>query len=794
VRDGLRLLTIANTAKGQQNGKYLGTFFDHDDGTATDPRTGLMWMRAAIGQSWSGYTCVDRPTLLPFPYAQKIISGVADHRDWRLPSVAELSSLIGREFDEEFENLVFPNQSGDECYFWTDSGQKVNPSLKPRAASRDIHTGNTLAFVRLVRSDNQITIITAKVGSGNGEIVRSLVSDNYPYGVEIALTAKSAVDSKFIRWHGDASGQDATYTVTMDCAKTVSAEFTLLEYFALYVQPIGSGSGLITLIPKTDKHIQGSTVKLTARPAKGSKFVGWHGDASGQGDTCTVTMDSIKNVSAEFVALETFSLTTTSTGSGSGEIDRSHVDTQYVGGTRVILTARPSVGSKFKCWQGDATGPRLTCGVTMDSIKSVSAEFVALENFSLTTVSTGAGTGKIERSIVAKEYVEDTKVTLTARANAGSKFRCWHGSAKGTADTCIVTMDGAKNVSAEFFALESFALEVTATGTGRGSIARDIDSASYFADTKVTLTALAEEGSIFNGWHGDVEMLDDAITVTMKSAYSISAEFVQLDIAELEITAELISTTVDVVRGYRATVFRLMLRNNGDQQVRIKVPLTSYVSQSGQTSEQSSWAAGLVNGSKGVTLSTGTFCEMGLVHLNRPAKGDRLNVTVEQVQPSKRICFTFQCTGDWDDFLLISASLENQSETKPTKASYPAMASALKRIDSLESTLAEVLRRLDAIQQGLPMAGRYITPVQTGPVQTLPEVWAWVAEHERISVAELRARLLPLDLLPGAAMDELNERALDLTGEIALAQVGDEVIVTSAIFDEVLANWDLGRS
>ncbi len=439
--------------------------------------------------------------------------------------------------------------------------------------------------------------------------------------------------------------------------------------------------------------------------------------------------------------------------------------------------------------------------MTLDSEKFVSAEFVALKSYPLNVSITGTGRGLIDRSINSPSYFADTEITLTALAEEGSIFNGWHGDVEMMDETITVTMKDAYSINAEFVALESFVLDVTATGTGRGRIYRNIDLPSYYADTKVTLTALAEGGSIFNGWHGDVNMMDDAIIVTMRSAYSIGAEFVQLDIADTEITAELISISrQEIKRDHYGIVFKLKLRNIGDQQVRIKVPLTRYVSKNGQTSEQSAWTAGLVNGSKGVTLSAGTYCEMGLVHfVEKPLKGDRLFVHVEQVKPSARMSFTFQCTGDDGatyrptfNFLLINASEDRLGEATVLKAPPAELARALKRIESLESTLAEVLCRLDAIQQSLPMGGRNSPSTQTCPAQTLPEVLAWLAKHEQISVAELRARLLPLDLLPGAVIDELNERALDLTGELALEEVDDLILVTRETLLEVLANEEAG--
>ena len=627
--------TSGSTVMGIENFDH---FSDHDDGTATDTRTGLMWMRAAVGQSWSGYTCIGQPRPIGLTAARAIASGVAGHFDWRLPSVAELTSLIYRNSDRDFGNLVFPNQSGVGSYFWTDSGQKINPNLKNGTRS-DFKDKNPYGFVRLVRTDNQLAIVTDTIGTGNGTIFRSLVSDNYPYGVE------------------------------------------------------------------------------------------------------------------------------------------------------VTLTARANVGSKFKCWHGDASGRSVKCKVTMDSAKEVSAEFVALESFPLDVTTTGTGSGSIDRSIDSPSYSDGTEVTLTAQAEEGSVFNGWNGDVIMMDKAIVVTMSSAFSIRAEFVALETFLLDVTATGTGSGSIVRSIDSPKYFAGTEVTLSALAENGSIFNGWRGDVTGLDDACTVTMDSVFTITAEFEKVSIADTAITVELVSTTrSEVKRGQFATVFNLMLRNKSDQQIHIKVPMTSYVSQTGQTSEQSSWAAGSVNGSKGVGLAAGTFCEMGLAHFNRPAKGDRLFVNVEQAQPFARTSFTFQCIDRWDAFLLINASLESAGEAAGSKVAIPAMASVLKRIDWLERTLAEVLRKLDAMQSGYrPAIGE--VPNNVIPSQTLPEVLAWLCTQTTVQTSDLRLKLLPLDLLPSAVIADINERSYDLAGEAALNDSGDAVCVQRGVLLQVLAAW-----
>ena len=78
----------------------------------------------------------------------------------------------------------------------------------------------------------------------------------------------------------------------------------------------------------------------------------------------------------------------------------------------------------------------------------------------------------------------------------------------------------------------------------------------------------------------------------------------------------------------------------------------------------------------------------------------------------------------------------------------------------------------------------------TETVLTFSEVIHWLTKQETIDMSEIRRRLLPLDLFPNAVIDDINERALNLTGETALTEFGDKVVVTRKIFDQVLAAWD----
>jgi len=82
----------------------IAAFALDEAGTATDTRSGLMWMRCSVGQSWTDGGCAGEPKLISWTNAMKLPAGFsfAGHGDWRMPTREELHSLTycssGRRF------------------------------------------------------------------------------------------------------------------------------------------------------------------------------------------------------------------------------------------------------------------------------------------------------------------------------------------------------------------------------------------------------------------------------------------------------------------------------------------------------------------------------------------------------------------------------------------------------------------------------------------------------------------------------------------------------------------------
>ncbi|RJQ49796.1 MAG: right-handed parallel beta-helix repeat-containing protein, partial [Nitrospiraceae bacterium] len=81
--------------------------------------------------------------------------------------------------------------------------------------------------------------------------------------------------------------------------------------------------------------------------------------------------------------------------------------------------------------------------------------------YTLTVSKSGSGTGTVTSDITGincdagntdctEDYFPGTVVTLTATASTGSTFTQWSGACSGSGNTCIVTMDAVKDVTARF--------------------------------------------------------------------------------------------------------------------------------------------------------------------------------------------------------------------------------------------------------------------------------------------------------------------------------------------------------
>jgi uncharacterized repeat protein (TIGR02543 family) len=139
---------------------------------------------------------------------------------------------------------------------------------------------------------------------------------------------------------------------------------------------------------------------------------------------------------------------TIGTGNG-GTTDPKPGSYNYSSGTEVIIKATPNNGYRFNGWSGDVSGTTNPISITMNSNKSITANFI--RQYTL-TVAAGTG-GTTNPSPGTYTHDSGTQVSITAIPNSGYQFSGWNGAASGTTNPITLTMDNDKSVTASFTAI-----------------------------------------------------------------------------------------------------------------------------------------------------------------------------------------------------------------------------------------------------------------------------------------------------------------------------------------------------
>ena len=262
-----------------------------------------------------------------------------------------------------------------------------------------------------------------------------------------------------------------------------------MRTYALTVEVVPKEGGSVSPEGVT-RHRAGIQVSLTATPADGYVFSHWSEPCHTSLD-CIVTMDGDKMFTAHFTPV--FELTTFPSPADGGIVVPSDA-TLHRASTRVTVMSSPAEGRQFSQWTGDCSGSG-ACVVTMDSGKSVTAEFVRV--FDLTTEAIPPEGGAVFPE-GRTSHREDARVPVVASPADGYQFSEWGGACTGNG-SCMVTIHGDETVTAKFLPVSD--LTVTADPDDGGTVIPG-GVTSYVDNTQVTVLAHPGPGYRFSNWSG----------------------------------------------------------------------------------------------------------------------------------------------------------------------------------------------------------------------------------------------------------------------------------------------------
>lgn len=298
----------------------------------------------------------------------------------------------------------------------------------------------------------------------------------------------------------------------MNSPKVITANFAINEY-ALMVEAL---HGTVEKSPDQEIYNHDKETMLTAVAEEGYHFIGWTGSTTSTLNPLMVVMNSTMTLTANFMLNEYPLVVSVQNGSVAQSPERI----TYGHGSEVTLTATPDEGYHFTGWSGSMSGVDNPLMMTMDTTKSLIANF-QINRYEMVIL---VENGKVDRHPKQALYDHVTTVTLTATPDDGYRFVGWSGSTSSTLTPLSITMDSTQTLTAHF-ALKEYALVIVADN---GSVVKSPSQLLYEHGTTVTLTATPNEGYLFTKWVGDVpagEEKANPLSLLMDGGRRLTATF-----------------------------------------------------------------------------------------------------------------------------------------------------------------------------------------------------------------------------------------------------------------------------
>jgi|GEM_PF-2877078 len=373
-----------------------------------------------------------------------------------------------------------------------------------------IITGARTLVMRRTQNHYDLTVQAGQSGGGS-------VSDggHYAHGESVSVTATTNPGYTFDGWYEDGVqvSDSAVYSFLLTSARTLVAQWTRNHYdLTVQADPVAGGT-----VSGGGTYAHGTSVTVSAVTTPGYTFDGWYEGQTKVTDALTYTLDL--SFARTLIARWTqnhYSLTvqTTPEGTVSG-------GGTYAYGSAVTVTAEATTpGYLFTGWfeDGVRVSDEAVYTFTLTGARTLTATWT-LKQCQLTLQADPTAGGNVSGGgTFPYGYV-----TVTAQTNEGYTFAGWYeGEQLRSSDlTCELFISNDTTLVARW-TQNHYVLTTETDPVAGGSVA---GGGSYAHGSSVTVTAMANIGYTFDGWHEDgVRVSDEAVyTFTLTGARTLTA-------------------------------------------------------------------------------------------------------------------------------------------------------------------------------------------------------------------------------------------------------------------------------
>jgi hypothetical protein len=279
------------------------------------------------------------------------------------------------------------------------------------------YTFNNVTAGHTINATFSVKTYTISASSGTGGSISPSGNTSVSQGANLAfmITPNAGYSIADVTVDGVSQGAISTYAFT-----NVTSNHTISAFFKPNSFTISSSAGVGGMIsPSGNISVtNGGSQTFTITPDSGYAIMDVLIDGSSVGAVSSFTFRNVTSnhtVNAIFVPGYTLSVTTS--GTGSGYVVATPSAMVYAPGTKIILKATAREGSSFDGFSGDCESNRSRCTFIINQHLQINAAF-ELKNFKVITTAVGNGTISMEGTA----SIENKKVKNVAKIKRSKHY------------------------------------------------------------------------------------------------------------------------------------------------------------------------------------------------------------------------------------------------------------------------------------------------------------------------------------------------------------------------------------
>ncbi len=357
---------------------------------------------------------------------------------------------------------------------------------------------------------------------GQGTVTKNPDEATYTHGEVVQLTANPADNWDFTGWSGDLAGSTNPESITMNSDKTVTANFSIVQY--TITASAGTGGTISPSGQVKVNHGSNQSFSISANIGYDIQDVKVDGVSEGAIGSYTFTNVTSDHTIAAIFKIKTYTVSVSSNPAEGGSVNGGGT---YNHGAQVSCQATANEGYRFVNWTegGVVVSENSNYTFNITANRNLVANFVRVYSVTFTVsdsdgVVQGAG---VSFNSEAKTTDSQGKAVFTDVLPGSKDYSISKDGYEDATGTVNVDSDESVDVT---LMKKSYTLSVSTIG--QGTVTKNPDKATYTHGEVVQLTANPDSGWNFDSWSGDLTGSTNPVNITMDQNKTITGNFSEI--------------------------------------------------------------------------------------------------------------------------------------------------------------------------------------------------------------------------------------------------------------------------